>query len=156
MGNAGSGKSTMARRLAGGNGTMILSLDEIAWEEGTVRRPSEESVALLNAFVVQNDNWIIEGCYGDLIEAALPHCDELRFLNPGVETCILHCRQRPWEPEKFETPQDQQAALDVLIAWVKDYETRSDEFGLERHLRIFEAYAGRKREYSSPEIYAEG
>ena len=32
--------------------------------------------------------WVIEGCYGDLIEAAAARCTELRFLNPGADVCI--------------------------------------------------------------------
>ena len=42
------------------------------------------SVALLEAYVAAHPGWVIEGCYGDLIEAALPHASELCFLNPGV------------------------------------------------------------------------
>lgn len=155
MGNAGAGKSTMSRQLVGDRDVAVLSLDEIAWEAGTTRRPHAESVALLKTFIQQNESWIIEGCYGDLIEAALPYCDELRFLNPGVAVCVDHCQRRPWEPSKFETPEAQQAALGTLIEWVKDYETRTDEYGLQRHRRIFDAFEGRKREYQKPEAYAD-
>lgn len=35
-----------------------------------------------------NEQWVIEGCYGDLILAALPSRTELRFLNPGIEACV--------------------------------------------------------------------
>ncbi|HWC17338.1 MAG TPA: hypothetical protein VG498_09990, partial [Terriglobales bacterium] len=91
LGNAGAGKSTMARRLMGSANIPRLSFDEIAWDEGfpsPMRKPVEQSLTLLRQFILSNDQWIIEGCYGDLVEAALPHCTELRFLNPGVETCV--------------------------------------------------------------------
>jgi adenylate kinase family enzyme len=86
LGNAGAGKSTMARRLIGGADIPSLSLDEIAWDQGTRRKPLTESLVLLSEFLGAKEQWVIEGCYGDLIEAALPHCTELRFLNPGIET----------------------------------------------------------------------
>ncbi|NEP17683.1 MAG: shikimate kinase [Leptolyngbya sp. SIO4C1] len=153
LGNAGAGKSTMAKRLIGEQPIARLSLDEIAWNEGIERKPLAESKALLKEFLNQNEQWIIEGCYSDLIEAALPHCDELRFLNPGVDACVSHCRQRPWEPEKFVSPDAQQAMLNNLIDWVKAYDTRSDEYGLQRHRQLFQAFTGKKREYCSVEDY---
>jgi adenylate kinase family enzyme len=155
LGNAGAGKSTMARRLIGDREIPCLSLDEIAWNDGPERKPLSESLELLDEFVTSNDEWIIEGCYGDLIEAALPHCTELRFLNPGVEVCIEHCRRRPWEPDKFPTPEAQDAMLARLIEWVREYDTRDDEYGSRRHRAIFEQFSGPKSEYPSVASYEE-
>jgi adenylate kinase family enzyme len=147
LGNAGAGKTTMAHQLSGDRNIPRLSLDEIAWGEGAERKPLEVSLRELQQFIEVNDRWIIEGCYGDLVEATLPYCTELRFLNPGVEVCIEHCRQRPWEPEKFASAAEQQVMLENLIQWVRDYETREDEYGLKRHRQIFDTYTGNKREY---------
>jgi len=145
----------MARRLIGDREIPCLSLDEIAWNDGPERKPLSESLELLDEFVTSNDEWIIEGCYGDLIEAALPHCTELRFLNPGVEVCIEHCRRRPWEPDKFPTPEAQDAMLARLIEWVREYDTRDDEYGSRRHRAIFEQFSGPKSEYPSVASYEE-
>src|SRR5436190_1514056 len=90
-GNAGSGKTTMARQASDEAGVPRLCLDSIAWGAEAVRTSPGESVAALKAFIADNAGWVIEGCYGDLIEAALPYCTELRFLNPGVETCVANC-----------------------------------------------------------------
>ena len=118
----------MARRLIGNADISRLSLDEIAWDRGPRRKPLEASLTLLDKFLASNDQWIIEGCYGDLVEAALAHCSELRFLNPGVETCVAHCNRRPWEPSKFPSAEEQNVMLSQLIQWVKDYESRDDEY----------------------------
>lgn len=148
LGNAGAGKSTMAKRLIDNSVSAYLSLDEIAWNANLQRKPLDESITLMREFMEQYDSWIIEGCYGDLVEAALPYCDELRFLNPGIEVCIIHCRQRPWEPAKFVSPEEQQLMLDDLIDWVITYEKRTDEFGLKRHRQIFDNFRGKKHEYN--------
>lgn len=153
LGNAGAGKSTMAKRLMGSRAIPCLSLDEIAWTADVHRQPLAESTALIQDFIDRHDHWIIEGCYGDLVEVVLPYCDELRFLNPGVDVCVAHCRQRPWEPDKFASPEDQEAMLNTLIDWVKTYDVRTDEFGLGRHRAIFETFPGRKREYRSVADY---
>ena len=156
LGNAGAGKSTMAHRIIGDEPIPRLSLDEIAWDDGPKRKPLEVSLRMLQAFIQSNERWIIEGCYSDLIQAALPYCTELRFLNPGIEVCVAHCHRRPWEPEKFSSPEDQAAMLTQLVQWVREYETREDEYGLRRHRQVFERFPGRKREYTSVECYSDG
>jgi adenylate kinase family enzyme len=153
LGNAGAGKSTTARRLIGSADIPRLSLDEIAWDQGTRRKPLRESLVLLSEFLGVKEQWVIEGCYGDLIEAALPHCTELRFLNPGIETCVAHCNRRPWEASKFSSPEQQNSMLGQLIQWVKAYETRNDEYGLKRHRQIFGRFSGPKKEYTSIASY---
>jgi adenylate kinase family enzyme len=156
LGNAGAGKSTMASRLIGNKNVPRLPLDEIAWAGGITRMPLTESLRLLHEFINSNEHWVMEGCYGDLVEAALPHCTELRFLNPGVETCVAHCLSRPWEPSKFPSAEEQNAMLQTLVAWVREYETRNDEYGLERHRQIYDQFSGSKREYTSVVSYSEG
>lgn len=147
LGNAGAGKTTMARSLIGDRNIPCLSLDAIAWTPDIQRKPLADSISELYQFIDASDRWIIEGCYGDLIEAALPHCTELRFLNPSVEVCVRRCQNRPWEPDKFRSAVEQQAMLESLIEWVKKYETRDDEYGLQRHHHIFDSFTGRKQKY---------
>jgi adenylate kinase family enzyme len=154
LGNAGAGKSTMARRIIGDRSIRRLSLDQIAWDEGPKRKPLEVSLRMLDDFIQSNKEWVIEGCYSDLVEAALPYCTELRFLNPGIEVCVAHCHRRPWEPEKFSSPENQAAMLGMLVQWVREYETRDDEYGLKRHRQIFERFQGPKREYTSVDCYS--
>jgi hypothetical protein len=146
----------MARRIIGDSAVARLSLDKIAWDEGVKRKPLEVSLRLLKDFIENNEKWIIEGCYSDLIEAALPYCTELRFLNPGVEVCVAHCHRRPWEPEKFSSPEEQSVMLARLVEWVREYETRDDEYGLKRHREVFDRFQGRKREYASVGAYNDG
>jgi hypothetical protein len=148
-GNAGSGKTTMAREVATALGVPRLCLDHIAWGETAVRRPLDDSLADLRTFIASNPGWVIEGCYGDLIEAALPHCTDLRFLNPGIEVCIQNCHKRPWHPEYCASPEDQQRFLAPLIDFVRQYETRQDEYSLARHRAIFDSFVGTKKEYTS-------
>ncbi|MBH8581652.1 shikimate kinase [Bisbaumannia pacifica] len=154
LGNAGSGKSTLAKRLLDRQPAAWLSLDRVAFREGAERRPLAESVAEVRRFIDAHGQWIIEGCYADIIEPILPACEELIFLNPGVEACVAHCRSRPWEPEKFATREAQDAHLEALIAWVRAYETRDDEHGLRRHRALFDGFPGRKMELDDPSQYA--
>jgi adenylate kinase family enzyme len=149
FGNAGSGKTTMARELTRSEGIPCLSLDRITWDKSVQRHPFEQSLCQLRDFTASRSAWIVEGCYGSLIEAALPFCTELRFLNPGVEVCVQRCLDRAWEAEKFSSPEEQRAMLESLIGWIREYEIRDDEFGLRFHRRLFEGFDGPKKEYTS-------
>lgn len=153
LGNAGAGKSTLARRLVARQPAARLSLDEVAFGAGAARRPLEDSAADVRRFTAAHEHWIIEGCYADIIEPFLPLCDELLFLNPGIDVCLAHCRARPWEPEKFASPGEQARNLPDLLAWVRSYETRTDEYGLARHRALFDAFTGTKRELTHPSQY---
>ncbi len=153
LGNAGAGKSTLARRLIAKQLAARLSLDEVAFHGGTERRLLQDSLADVKRFIANHKSWIIEGCYADIIELILPDCEELIFLNPGVEICIAHCRARPWEPEKFTSNQEQDENLENLVEWVRSYETRTDEYGLRRHRILYESFQGKKREFKHPSQY---
>lgn len=146
-GNAGSGKTTMARRL----GLPLLCLDDIAWTALGVRMPMTESLAALEEFMSAHCEWVIEGCYGDLVEAAASRCTELRFLNPGADVCVANARNRPWEPGYCESPEQQQQLLGPLIEFIRKYEQMEDECGLPRHRAIFAAHRGPKQEYTELE-----
>ena len=125
----------------------------MAFQGGTQRRSLEDSFADVKGFIAKHESWIIEGCYADIIELVLPDCEELIFLNPGVEVCIAHCRARPWEPEKFSSHHEQAENLANLIEWVRCYETRTDEYGLRRHRELYESFWGNKREFKTPRDY---
>src|SRR3954471_13017496 len=103
VGNSGSGKSTLATRLAARDGLAHLDLDTLAWLPSTppTRRPLADSERDIRSFLAANSDWVIEGCYADLLSLVdAPHTT-LVFLNPGVEACIENARQRPWEPHKY-------------------------------------------------------
>ena len=154
FGNSGSGKSTFASEKAELLACSHMDLDTVAWEEGRrtpTRRQLAASEKLIELFLADNENWVIEGCYSDLLELVIPHCTEIIFLNPGIEICATNCRNRPWEPHKYSSPEEQDANLDMLLTWVEQYSQRTDEFSLQAHRRIFDNYAGEKREYTSNE-----
>jgi len=149
MGNSGSGKSTMAARLSTELRIPHLDLDSLAWKDVAVRRPTEESAAMVRRFVEANSEWVVEGCYASLLGAVLPDASELRFLNPGVDVCVANCRARPWEPHKYASKAEQDARLAFLLDWVRDYDTRDDEYSLTAHRRLYDMFTGSKREYTA-------
>lgn len=141
----------MASALSREHHLKHLDLDTLAWLPQTppMRRPSQESRVSIEAFISTHPAWVVEGCYADLLEIVTPHCSELIFLNPGIETCVKNCRLRPWEPHKYPSKQAQDANLEMLIEWVRNYATRKDEFSLFDHRRVFDSFTGKKLELSA-------
>ncbi|MES2124949.1 MAG: AAA family ATPase [Gemmatimonadota bacterium] len=152
FGNSGSGKSTWAIAQSALLGCAHLDLDTVAWEPALsppTRRSLQESQSRIDTFVSANEQWVIEGCYADLLTHAARSATEVIFLNPGVDICIANARQRPWEPHKYSSPAAQERNLEMLLEWIRQYEVRTDEFSLLAHRELFSRFAGAKHEFRS-------
>lgn len=148
LGNSGSGKSTLANWLAQSVNLAVLDLDSVAWEpdKPAVARSSALAEADIAKFGTTHARWVMEGCYGNLIEAAFQFRPFLIFLNPGLESCTAHCLSRPFEPHKYPSKQEQDANLQFLLSWVAEYYTRDGPMSLAAHQAVFAKYPGRKVE----------
>lgn len=153
FGNSGSGKSTLASKLCEAEGLASLDLDSIAWKlvSPPERKPIAESRQEIDAFVSTNKGWVIEGCYSDLLEIAIPFSSEIIFLNLPIDTCIANARRRPWEPHKYESREAQDANLELLTGWIAQYEERDDTFSRSSHEALFNGFKGKKTMYTDNE-----
>lgn len=153
FGNSGSGKSTLARELCLKYTLAHLDLDTIAWLPSSPpsRKPLVDSQQDISIFIKSNESWVIEGCYSDLLEIAIPESTEIIFMNLPVDACISNARNRPWEPHKYATRDAQDANLGMLIDWISQYPEREDTFSMAAHNELYEKYAGRKRVLTSNE-----
>ncbi len=151
FGNSGSGKSTLSKHYAEKFNLQHLDLDILAWQDTNppARQPLEKSIIEIKQFIAQNENWVIEGGYTDLLAIALVDSTEIIFLNLSVASCIENCKNRPWESHKYESAEKQDTNLAMLIEWVKQYPERSDVFSRQAHSQLFESYAGEKTQYHS-------
>ena len=156
LGNSGSGKSTLARWAAEQTGAALLDLDTIVWEPGlvAVARSPEAAKADLHAFCAKAGHWIVEGCYASLIAEVLDYSPLLIFLNPGKAQCVANCRNRPWEPHKYSSREEQDTYLDFLLTWVGEYYTRDGDMSFAGHAACFGSYTGRKLEVAEPPVLA--
>ncbi len=146
-GNSGTGKTTFARRMARMHELAYLDLDTVAWSALGVRELEEKSLESIFQFLSLNSDWVIEGCYGKMVELLVEECTELHFLNPGIEVSLRNNAERVWEPHKYTSKEEQDTQFEKLQLWVAEYESRDDEFSLQFHRRLFSSFSGEKREY---------
>ncbi|NMH60331.1 AAA family ATPase [Alteromonas ponticola] len=146
FGNSGSGKSTLATRMAKESALAHLDLDTLAWEPVSppVRRPVAQSCESIKHFMNNNKNWIIEGCYSDLLAFAMEGATKVIYLCLPIEHCVENAKSRPWEPHKYESKEAQDANLDMLIHWIRQYENRNDTFSKTPHEQLFSRFSGQK------------
>lgn len=148
FGNSGSGKSTLAKKIAETEGLAHLDLDSTAWKPETPpqRESLENSAKVIGQFVAENNSWVIEGCYSDLLDLVSPQASEAVFLNLSVEDCVENARNRPWEPHKYQSKQQQDENMKMLIGWIRQYYDRDDVFSFSAHRRLFDNFDGKKVE----------
>ncbi|WP_137166980.1 AAA family ATPase [Salinimonas lutimaris] len=151
FGNSGAGKSTLANRLSEQQSLAHLDLDTLAWQPVSppVRRSVEESRQAMDEFVLSHTDWVIEGCYSDLLEYACGYATRVIYLCLPVQACIANARARPWEPHKYSSKEAQDANLAMLIDWISQYEYRTDTFSKAAHEALFDKFAGEKRRLTS-------
>ena len=151
FGNSGSGKSTLARQLSAKHNLPHFDLDTIAWAPSVPpqRMSIDNSSVLIEQFVYENEQWIIEGCYSDLIELVLPIANKVIFLNLTIDDCIKNAKKRPWEPHKYQSKDEQDKNLSMLIDWIRDYDNRADTFSKAAHQALYDSFKLEKIMYDS-------
>ncbi|UUO25153.1 shikimate kinase [Colwellia sp. M166] len=153
FGNSASGKSSLAKKLAKQEQLAHLDLDTLAWLPAVSltsppqRQRIDVSVAEISVFISQHQDWVIEGCYSDLLTYTLTECSAVIFLNLPIALCIENAKNRPWESHKYESKAAQDANLTMLIDWIAQYENRIDSFSKAAHQQLFDGFAGKKTQY---------
>jgi adenylate kinase family enzyme len=134
IGNSGSGKSTLARLLESRVGGELTDLDHIHWLDKVGVKRDEGEAKKLVAALAAKPNWIIEGVYGWLAEAALPRATALIWLDmsPGVCRDSLAFRG-PWRGATTAQHAD-------FLAWAEAYWLRRTSTSFGGNLALFEAF----------------
>jgi len=91
-GNAGSGKSTTAKRIASSLDIPYYGLDKIVWKKGWQRTSSEERNQKIKR-LVRHKAWVIDGVDYGIMQVA----DTVIFLDISRRTCFKRVASRNWK-----------------------------------------------------------
>jgi len=124
-GPTGSGKTTIARKIATQANLCLYSLDDIHWVRNQgkdQRRAPDERVALLDQ-VVQEDAWVIEGVQFKWADAAISRAHHIIVLDLSRGQNLFRIGKR-FFTRRFSGVSDQRGSITALreeLAWSKDY-----------------------------------
>jgi adenylate kinase family enzyme len=150
LGNSGSGKSSLARRLSEQFGLPIIHLDGLFWEPGGFdRKRSKETVYAEIATLATGQCWIVEGVFGELVQAFLPNADLLIWLNLDWATCRQSLLQRGSESSKQLDRQAAETNFTKLIEWAAAYWQRDDARSYQGHQALFTQFGGDKHSFTT-------
>jgi adenylate kinase family enzyme len=95
IGYSGSGKSTLASQLGDFYNCPILYLDKIQFEANWIERDKETAKGMVKDFLDNNDNWIIDGNYTNLLrEKRLEEADVIIFMCFSRLVCLFQAYKR--------------------------------------------------------------
>ena len=109
IGCPGSGKSRFSKALHDKIGIALYHLDMMFWNEDKTTVPKDVFLERLS-FVLDRNEWIIDGNYASTMELRLKECDTVFFLDYPLEVCLDGIKSRmgkkrsdlPW----IETEED--------------------------------------------------
>jgi len=91
-GNAGSGKTTLAKELGGFLKLDVYGLDKIVWMPNWKKTPSDKRKQLEQE-LIDKSQWIIEG----VSSIARQSSDIIVFLDYPRHICLIRCIKRNWK-----------------------------------------------------------
>ncbi len=93
IGNAGSGKTTFAKRLAEKLKLPLVHLDRLYWRGDWEHLSRDEFDAVLQA-QLERPQWIIDGNFNRTIPHRLQYCDTVFFFDLPALTCLAGITKR--------------------------------------------------------------
>jgi adenylate kinase family enzyme len=116
VGNGGSGKSMLARRLGDILGLEVIHLDRYFWQPGWVPTPRDRWQEVVRQLVAR-PAWVMDGSYAGTVDLRFPAADTIVFLDMPRWRCLWGAVGRliryrgetrpdlaPGCPEKFDWP----------------------------------------------------
>ena len=93
IGSGGSGKTTVATRLAEALQLPLVHLDALYWSEGWQPTAPEQWQRTISE-LVQRDAWVMDGNYGGSLAARMSAADTVVFLDIPRLTCLWRVLKR--------------------------------------------------------------
>ena len=145
IGNSGSGKTWISKKISEKFNFNIIHLDHHFWEPGGFNKKRDKSVVYGEIKQLsQNEKWIMEGVFGELAELAIPRATFLIFLDKTWEECKNALLSRGSESSKQLDPVEAEKNFMALLDWAGDYYQRDDLRSQIGHTKLFDHFTGKK------------
>ena len=109
-GNAGSGKTSAAKKIGASLDIPVYGLDQVVWRPGWNKTPPKEREQVERQ-LVSNSHWVIDGVSDTVRRAA----DIVILLDVGRPTCYWRCLRRNWRYLFHSRPELPSNCPEILI-----------------------------------------
>ncbi len=141
LGNSGSGKTWLAKKLSANFSIPIIHFDEIFWEPGGFDTPREiKKVQSMIQQSKRSDSWIAEGVFGHIAESYLDDAQSVIWLDLPCDICLKRLQNRGSESKKHMGREESEAGLKELITWASQYYERKSKSSYYGHSVIYENF----------------
>ncbi len=127
IGNSGSGKTWLGKALSKKMHIPLYHMDSLRWDQSGYE--VSRSAAQINKDleeIKKQDQWILEGVFGKMAQACLPFSTTLIWLDLPWEECKQNLINRGPQFEECQASFDKDKALEKLIAWAAQHDSRQD------------------------------
>ena len=145
IGNSGSGKTWLAKKLSSIYSAPIIHFDEIFWEPGGFdkKRDSNEILSLINESMKMS-SWVAEGIFGKIAQHYIENTDMIIWLDIPLKICIKRLGIRGSESKKHMNREQSEQGLKELIEWASHYYDRKNLNSYSGHKKIFIDFSKKK------------
>lgn len=160
IGNSGSGKSYLARRLGAGLKNPVVHLDSIFWLPGGFNE--KRAAPVVDQMIEHHRSepeWIVEGVFGELAGRFLDLADLLIWLDLPWSLCEASLRARGSESSKQRDPTAAEENFQKLILWSSEYWIRTSPSSHLGHQILYDSFERAKFRFenrSDVDALAEG
>ncbi len=153
IGNAGSGKSTVAQKLHHVLGLPLYHLDQYFWKPGW-GRPNRDEYKLIHDELCNRDEWIIEGTNLSLWDHRMERAQAIVILKIPRMQCLWRIMKRTLKHYGKETPSSAPGCHERLngeffkfLKWTWDFEPKYDakvaelveKYGQSKHIIVLQS-----------------
>lgn len=145
IGNSGSGKTWLAKKLSSIYSAPVIHFDEIFWEPGGFdkKRDSSEILSLINESKKMS-SWVAEGVFGEIAEQYIANTCMIIWLDISLEICVKRLCVRGSESKKHMNREESEKGLKELIEWASHYHDRKNLNSYSGHRKLFIDFSKKK------------
>lgn len=145
IGNSGSGKTWLAKRMAAVRGIPHIELDSIFWEPGGYNHKRNDLEIEADLKKIQGSGcWLAEGVFGHIVDHLVSFADTLICIDLPWDECRKNLMNRGSESSRQLDPRTAEENFMSLLDWASAYETRESKASKKYHCFLYEKFSGAK------------